>query len=124
MKFQFLDTSRHLKKKKRQNNVTKMDLLRNLTASSNIKDTSKEADQRRADAEFSTRMSVEARMLQERDLTNGKARGWAWQTRVEFDKGVHHPYSNYCGYLRNDTSDFWPEKDTKALKEMKWQKKL
>jgi hypothetical protein len=100
--------------------LREMDVLRTLTKDSNIKDVSKEAldEQARADAAFSTRMCVEARMLAERDANTGKARGWAWQTRVDYDKGVHHPYANYTGYLRNEASPFWPQKDTKKLKQL------
>jgi hypothetical protein len=99
-----------------------MNLLRELTAGANIKDTSKDAERARQDAEFSTRMSVEARMLIERDAKAGKARGWAWHTRVDYDKGVHHPYGNYSGYLQNKKSDFWPEQDTKKLNNLPWKK--
>ena len=97
-----------------------MDFLRSLTKDANIKDVSKEPldEQTRKDAEFSTRVSVEARMLLERDGNSGKKRGWAWHTRVDYDKGVHHPYANYGGYLQNKNSDFWPIEDTKKIQTM------
>ena len=101
-----------------------MDVLRSLTKDSGIANISNAASdaQARADAAFSTRMCVEARMLAERDAKTGTNRGWAWQTRVAYEKGNHHPYANYCGYLRNQNSGFWPVEDTTALEKMPWQK--
>jgi hypothetical protein len=97
-----------------------MDVLRTLTKNANIKDVSKEAEEAQAlaDAAFSAKVCIEARMLAERDRNTGKKRGWSWQTRVEYEQTALHPYANYTGYLRNESSGFWPKKDTQKIEKM------
>jgi hypothetical protein len=97
-----------------------MDVLRTLTKNANIKDVSKEAEETQAlsDAAFAAKVSIEARMLAERDRNTGKKRGWSWQTRVEYEQTAQHPYANYTGYLRSETSGFWPKKETKKIQNL------
>ena len=74
--------------------------------------------------EFSTRVSVEARRLFERDakLGGGGARkqGWAWHTRGDYEKTARQPHDGYCQYLQASTSDFWSDKATARLEKMPW----
>ena len=73
---------------------------------------------------FTTAVSIEARRLAERDAKvgggrGGKARrGWAWHTRVEFDKSTHHPFAGYGDYLQQTPSPFWSDADTKRIQKV------
>ena len=77
--------------------------------------------------EFSTRVSVEARRLCERDAMLGRGagrkQGWAWHTRAEYEHGAVQPHSSYCDYLQAKTSNFWSNADTMRLNRMPWSNK-
>ena len=73
--------------------------------------------------EFSTRVSVEARRLRERDAKLGgcgRRQGWAWHTARAYEQFARQPHDGYCNYLRGKTSAQWSEKDTARLEKMPW----
>ena len=73
--------------------------------------------------EFSTRVSVEARRLKERDAKLGGAgrkQGWAWHTRAEYSASTVQPHDGYCAYLQAKTSGFWSDKATANLEKIPW----